>query len=277
MKRIALAGMAVLGMGAAGVGLAGTGLADMAVLAQEPARQVFRIPPGYIAADSLPDSAALVPPAPQPGSPAERRDKAASRVALAAYGTPRWAVATSDADLFTPKATGALSCAAGFAVSPETTPATDRLLRRLMGDFGRATGNAKKLYNRDRPFEINRHPMCTPELTKPLAADGSYPSGHSAIGFGWAMVLSQLVPERTTQLMARGRAFGESRRYCNVHWQSDVEEGRVIAAAVFARLQDEPAYQADLKAARDELAATAHRAPDRDCAAEAAALAGLGG
>ena len=88
------------------------------------------------------------------------------------------------------------------------------------------------------------------------------------------MVLAQLVPDRTTQLIARGRAFGESRRYCNVHWQSDVEEGRVIAAAVFARLQSEPAYQADLAAARDELAKVPRQAPSRDCAAEAAALAG---
>lgn len=256
------------------IGLAALGALSVAVLADEPARPAFRIPPGYIAAENLPDSAALIPPAPIAKSAAEARDKAASKAALAQHGKPRWAAATSDADLFTPKATGALSCAAGFDISPQTTPALDHLLRRAMLDFGLATGRAKKLYNRDRPFEVNRQPMCTPELAKPLAADGSYPSGHSAIGFGWGMVMAQLLPDRTTQLMARGRAFGESRRFCNVHWQSDVEEGRVIAAAVFTRLQAEPAYQADLKAARDELASTPRQAPTRDCAAEAAALAG---
>lgn len=256
------------------IGLAALGAASVAVLADEPARPAFKIPPGYIAAENVPDSAQLVPPAPARKSGAEQRDKAASKVALAAHGTPRWTVATSDADLFTPKATGALSCAAGFDISAQATPALDKLLRRVMIDFGLATGKAKKLYNRDRPFEVNKRPMCTPEITRMLEADGSYPSGHSAIGYGWGMVLAQLVPDRTTQLMARGRAFGESRRFCNVHWQSDVEEGRVIAAAVFARLQAEPAYQADLQAARDELAKAPRQTPSRDCAAEAAALAG---
>lgn len=256
------------------IGLAALGAASVAVLADEPAKPAFRLPPGYIAAENLPDSAQLIPAAPAARSGTQARDKAASKAALAAHGTPRWRVATSDADLFTPAATGALSCAAGFEISPQATPSLDRLLRRVMLDFGLATGKAKKLYNRDRPFEVNRQPMCTPELTKALAADGSYPSGHSAIGLGWGMVLTQLLPDRTTQLMARGRAFGESRRYCNVHWQSDVEEGRVIAAAVFARLQAEPAFQADLQAAREELAKNSRQPPSRDCAAESAALAG---
>lgn len=256
------------------IGLAALGAASVAVLADEPAKPAFRLPPGYIAAESLPDSARLIPPAPAARSGTQARDKAASKAALAAHGTPRWSVATSDADLFTPAATGALSCAAGFEISPQATPSLDKLLRRTMLDFGIGTGKAKKLYNRDRPFEVNKRPMCTPEAARMLEADGSYPSGHSAIGFGWGMVLAQLLPDRTTQLMARGRAFGESRRYCNVHWQSDVEEGRVIAAAVFARLQAEPAYLADLQAARDELAKVQRQPPSRDCAAESAALAG---
>lgn len=256
------------------IGLAALGAVSVAVLAEEPAKLVFKLPPGYIAAENVPDSAVLIPPAPTPKSATAARDKAASKLALAQHGQPRWQVATADADLFSPKATGALSCAAGFEISPTATPVLDKLLRRTIVDFGFATGKAKKLYNRDRPFELNKQPICTPEMAQGLAADGSYPSGHSAIGFGWSMVLAQLVPDRTTQLVARGRAFGESRRYCNVHWQSDVEEGRVIAAAVFARLQSEPAYQADLAAARDELAKVPRQAPSRDCAAEAAALAG---
>ena len=261
MKRIMLSALAVLSM------------ASMAVLAEEPARQMSKMPPGYIAAENLPDSSALVPPAPAANSATEKRDKAASKAALAAHGTPRWTVATNDADLFTAGATSALSCAAGFEISPQTTPALDRLLRRSMIDFGLAAGKAKRRYNRVRPFKVNKQPMCTPDQAGVLAADGSYPSGHSAIGFGWGMLLSQLLPEQTTRLMARARAFGESRRYCNAHWQSDVEEGRVVAAAVFARLQSEPAYLTDLQSAREELAHMPRPAPARDCAAEAAALA----
>ncbi|MDP3907359.1 phosphatase PAP2 family protein [Novosphingobium sp.] len=230
--------------------------------------------PGYLALEAVPDSAALVPPAPAKKSGTEARDKAASRVALAARSTPRWAFAASDADLFSPKATGALSCAAGFEISPQTTPKLDKLLRRTIIDFGFSTYRAKQKFNRDRPFETNKRPICTPDQDAMLRKDGSYPSGHSAIGFGWGLMLAGLVPDRATQVVSRGRAFGESRRFCNVHWQSDVEEGRIVAAAVYARLQADAAYQADLAAVREELASAPRQAPARDCAAEASALAG---
>jgi acid phosphatase (class A) len=69
------------------------------------------------------------------------------------------------------------------------------------------------------------------------------------------------------------RAFGDSRRVCNVHWLSDVEEGRLIAPAVIARLHADPAFVADLEAARAEVGAARKTPPGRDCAAEAAALA----
>ena len=80
-------------------------------------------------------------------------------------------------------------------------------------------------------------------------------------------------PDRRKQFMRR--AFTDSRRVCNVHWASDVEEGRVIGSAVVARLHDNADFKADLAAARSELAALRAKgaAPSRDCAQEAARLA----
>ena len=88
-------------------------------------------------------------------------------------------------------------------------------------------------------------------------------------------MLTQAAPERTDALLARGRNFGESRLVCNVHWQSDILQGRFLGAGTFARLQSDPAFRADMDAAATELAAARAQglAPDRDCAAEATALA----
>lgn len=225
---------------------------------------------GYLENAAPEDSLLLSPPPPAAGSPAEARDIEASRAALALRGTARWEVATADAELRAPSATSALSCAAGVAISPATTPKLDKLLRRSMADFGLSTSAIKDRYKRPRPFVTNGAPICTPEAEAGLRGNGSYPSGHSAIGYGWGLVLAELIPARANALVARGRAFGDSRRVCNVHWLSDVEEGRVAAAAVFARLQSVPAFQNDLKAARAELR-KARTAPS-DCAAQAAAL-----
>jgi acid phosphatase (class A) len=229
--------------------------------------------PGYLPPGAAPDSTLLNPPPPAPGSAAEARDVAAAEAAIALQGTPRWALATQDALLSPTTATATFSCAAGLKIDGATTPKLNALLLRAASDLGRSTGRTKQKYMRPRPFTLNGKPMCTPEQDAVLRHDGSYPSGHSALGYGWGLILAEAIPDRTAQLVARGRAFGDSRRICNVHWLSDVEEGRIVAAAVVARLNAEPAFQADLAAARAEVTALKERNAGPDCAVEAAALA----
>ena len=228
---------------------------------------------GYLSAGSAPDSNLLIPPPPAPRSAAMARDMEAMRAAVALRGTPRWVQATTDALLFTPTATGVFSCAAGFHIGADTTPKLNALLRKTGPDLAMAVYPSKRKYMRARPFMTNHQPTCTPQDEALLRNDGSYPSGHSAIGYGWGLILAELVPDRSAQLVARGRAFGESRRICNVHWLSDVEEGRVVATAVFARLHAEPAFRADLDAARQEVQIEFMKKQALDCASENAVLA----
>lgn len=230
-------------------------------------------PVPYLTMEQMPDGRALVPPPPKAGSAAMARDLEAAQRAIALRGGARWKLATSDADLFDPAATATFACAAGRQIDAESTPATFRLLTRTGVSFANSTASAKNQYMRPRPFMENGQPSCTPDAESHLRHNGSYPSGHSAIGYGWSLVLAELIPDRTTALIARGRAFGDSRRICNVHWLSDIEEGRVTATSVFVRLQASPAFQSDLEAVRQELASSPAVAPKRDCAAEATALA----
>jgi acid phosphatase (class A) len=62
---------------------------------------------------------------------------------------------------------------------------------------------------------------------------------------------------------------------CNVHWQSDVIEGRLVGAAVVDRLHADPVFRADLESAKTELAVVRAKGlkPARDCKVEADALA----
>ncbi|WP_395394708.1 phosphatase PAP2 family protein [Novosphingobium sp. BL-8A] len=227
----------------------------------------------YLPRGGAPNSLLFNPAPPAPGSAAKARDEEAAAAAIAMQGTPRWEQAKIDADLFTPKVTDTFSCAAGFRIGAETTPKVQALLMKSMMDFGLASYPTKNRYQRPRPFMENGKATCTPDQEAMLRKDGSYPSGHSAIGFGMGLILADLVPDRAGELVARGRAFGESRRICNVHWLSDIEEGRIVAAAVFARLNAEPAFVADVAAARAELAEKRASLPVPDCARENAALA----
>ncbi|MDF0545361.1 phosphatase PAP2 family protein [Sphingobium sp. H39-3-25] len=238
--------------------------------ATAPASMSPRLGQGYLKGGVMADSLALSPPPPAPGSASEARDREASAAGLALKGSARWSLATRDADLFGPGATGALSCALGVDISAKTTPRLDRLLRRTIADLGMSTSAIKHAFNRERPFTVNRQPTCTPDWESMLVKDGSYPSGHSAIGYGWGLILAELRPERAALLVARGRAFGDSRRICNAHWLSDIEEGRIAAAATVSRLNADPAFQKDLKGARAELKRA--KAQPRDCDGERAAL-----
>lgn len=230
---------------------------------------------GYLSRAQIPDSLALLPPPPAQGSAAYAADVEAYRALTALQGGARGRQATRDADLQFPQAAGAFACALGVTISEQATPNLNMLLRRTLTDAGVVAYKAKEKYRRTRPFVAFDAPSCTPADEAMLRKDGSYPSGHAALGWAWALMLTELAPERTDALLQRGRSFGQSRGICGVHWKSDIEAGRLVGSATVARLHDSAVFRAQMAAARDELARqrTAGQVPSAaDCAAEAASL-----
>lgn len=230
---------------------------------------------GYLPRAALPDSLALLPPPPLAGSPAAQADEAVFRQTRALAGSPRWALAAQDANLQFPAAAGVFACSLGFDVTPEQTPHLYTLLRRTLPDAGLSTYKAKDHYKRLRPFAALGGTSCTPDDEAKLAKDGSYPSGHSALGWAWALILAELAPDKANAILARGTAYAQSRVICGVHWQSDADQGRMMGAATVARLHADPVFKAQLQAAGNEVkqALAAGKPPaGRDCGAEAAAL-----
>jgi acid phosphatase (class A) len=208
---------------------------------------------GYLPADDLPNSLLLAPPPPVEGSAAFARDEEVSRESFTLRGTKRWDQAIKDADLHFPAAADAFADALGFRITETDTPHLYMLLRRTLTDAGLSTYTAKNHYVRKRPFMVNGQPIGTPDDEEALRNDGSYPSGHTAIGWAWSLILCEIVPERTDAILARGREFGQSRVVCNVHWQSDVDEGRIMGASAVARLHADEGFLADLNGAKAEV------------------------
>jgi len=230
---------------------------------------------GYLSRAEMPDSLALLPPPPSEGSAALAADVEAFHKLTAMRNGPRGELAIKDANLRFPKASETFACALGINISESTTPHLNMLLRRTLSDAGLSTYKAKDHYQRTRPFVALKQPMCTPAEEAALAKDGSYPSGHSALGWAWALVLSELAPERTDALLQRGRAFAQSRGICGVHWKSDIEAGRLMGSAAVARLHDNAVFKAQMAAAKQEIAQTRAQGqvpPAPACAAEAEAI-----
>lgn len=229
---------------------------------------------GYLPSEALPNSLALIPLPPEEGSAAFGLDTDVQKRSSKFVDTPRWELAAVDAELMFPAAAETFSCALGIAITKEETPYLYRLLRRSLADAGLSTYTAKDHYKRVRPFAAKAEPTCFPKDEDHLKNDGSYPSGHTAIGWAWALILTEIAPERADRIIARGRAFGESRVICNYHWYSDVMEGRFMGAATVAKLHADPTFCADLAAAKAEYAVAVAKGlvPSGDCEAEAETL-----
>ena len=209
---------------------------------------------GYLSAEEYPNSLELLPPPPANGSAAQMYDVEISEKYTSLTDTARIKLAQKDAILTFPEAFDAFNIILDIPISQEKTPNLYMLLRRSLADAGLATYAAKNNYSRARPFMVNDLPELDFSSEVDLRKDGSYPSGHTAIGWAWALILTEVYPAQTDVIIERGRQYGISRMICNVHWNSDVEAGRFIGSAAVAKLHANKQFLIDLDAAKKELA-----------------------
>jgi acid phosphatase (class A) len=207
---------------------------------------------GYLMPDAL-DGTAILGPPPAVDSAQGRADRTTFNDTRALQGSARWKQAQQDNDLWTGGAQKRYACALGREISETATPATQRMMRRIELDVRTVGTPPKDFYDRKRPPLGNDQPICVPR-EKWLETNASYPSGHSMTGWAWALALSEIEPQKANALLTVGREIGHSRIICGVHFASDVDAGRTLGAAMFAQLHSDPAFTADLKAAKAELA-----------------------
>jgi acid phosphatase (class A) len=226
----------------------------LAVLVAATAGSAAQRQTGYLAADKVPDATPLIGPPPTKGSGSLQGDVATYEATRALEGTPRWTLAKRDAEFGAKAFLDDVSCGLGVTLTPQNAPTLFRLLDKATVDSDAADHAAKDIYRRDRPFIDHPGDICVPRENW-LVKSYSYPSGHSTFGWTAGLILAELAPDRGAAVLGRARAYGESRVVCGVHYQSDVQAGRVVASAVFAALENDPGFKADLAKARSELAA----------------------
>ena len=141
------------------------------------------------------------------------------------------------------------------------------ILFRYFGRFANTV--LKDQYRRKRPFLRDSGPICIPR-DQFLVNSYDYPSGHSMLGWMTGLILAELEPDHAVTILARARAYGESRVFCGVHTASAVEAGRVAAAALVAELHGLPEFRQDQEAAKKELAELRqqHQTALQSCPAE---------
>ncbi|MFT9207905.1 acid phosphatase [Acetobacter orientalis] len=208
----------------------------------------------YHVANTAPDATAYLPPPPIAGTARQQEDDTVFAQTRALQGSARWALAQADAVEHIPAMLKGFSCAAGFVLDADKAPHLVALLRKVRQSEKADVKLAKDHWQRPRPFVGTHEAVCTEGDRWRLSSSGAYPSGHTTWGWSTALVLSELLPERSTALLQRGRVYGESRIICGVHWVSDVQEGYLVGAAEIATMHGDADFRADMEAARAELA-----------------------
>ena len=223
-------------------------------MAQEKVRDVSTNPELYFLHESdVASSLKLLPPPPQPGSAQFNYDEAQYRWGKMQRITPRGRQAFEDAKIGDGGIEHAFSEAFGMEISRTATPEIDKLITKVVNDAGDlSTREAKQHYMRMRPFMFYGEPSLTPADEKGLSTNGSYPSGHTAIGWATALVLTEINPSRKDEILKRGFEYGQSRVICGVHYQSDVDAGRVVAAGVVASLHADKGFTKQMAKAKKE-------------------------
>lgn len=197
------------------------------------------------------DSAFFLPPPPAFDSLTFMADQAKHQEGLYLRKTSRGNQAVLDAIAL--KLHEVFSPAFGIQITKEETPEIYKLIYSVAGELGdMATRSAKQNNFRMRPYVFFKETTCYPDEEKELATNSSYPSGHSARGWGLALILAQINPDKKEEILKRGFDIGQSRVICGYHWQSDVDAGRLAGAAGVATLQANPIFQKNLAKAKEE-------------------------
>jgi len=127
-------------------------------------------------------------------------------------------------------------------------PELDAFFRQLEKDSDAFVRPAKHIYPRPRPF------VTDPELVAlSHEKDGSYPSGHSTRGMMYALILSDLMPELKSKLIARGEEIGWDRVIGGEHYPSDVIAGRYLGTALARSGLADDRFQGEIAKVKAEL------------------------
>ena len=202
----------------------------------------------YFHTDEMPNAVNYLPPPPDSASAHFAYDMSQYFWGKSIRDTERGQMAIEDADCSTSHLMEIYSPYMGVTLSATSTPAIYTMMSNALHTGGKGVSRCKNHYQRVRPFQRYGEEVATGESL----GQTSYPSGHTNRGWLAALLLVEVNPAAQDAILKRGYEFGQSRVIVGAHWQSDVDAGRVVASACFARLHTDSTFLSQMAAAKAE-------------------------
>ena len=144
----------------------------------------------------------------------------------------------------------------GLEITKEETPEIYSILQDVCASCDSIYSDAKAYFDRKRPYAYYNEGTIVPEKEEKHRNEGSYPSGHTVLGWTSALLLADInqSPQAMEGLLARGYEFGQSRVIAGYHWQSDVDAGRMAGNVLYQLIRNHERFIGQLAKARAEFA-----------------------
>jgi acid phosphatase (class A) len=137
-------------------------------------------------------------------------------------------------------------------------PETMAFLQKVQKDTERVTDIGKPFWHRKRPYEDY------PALTNVFKTNGipmpdepsntGCPSGHSTRGTVFALLLSELIPDKQKEILDVGQRMGWNRVILGMHYPADVYAGRVLGIAIVRDMKANRGFQKKFNLVKAEIA-----------------------
>jgi len=137
----------------------------------------------------------------------------------------------------------------GEKFTKEDLPVTAEFFHNVTATASAISGPAKDFWKRPRPsvFDARVKPCVK------VPSNAAYPSGHSTAGNLMAIILANMVPEKSAEIFDRGWAFAVNRIIGGVHYRSDSEAGRIAATLIAQRMFESSDFKADYERSKAEI------------------------
>lgn len=173
--------------------------------------------------------------------------------AKAERGTERGRQAIADAECSDEAFLSIFSQPMGITLNQKTTPAIAALMAEARKSLLSNAETLKKTSEfRKRPYVQLAEPTLIPAAEGTKAEESSFPSANAEMGWGLAMLLVEIAPEHQNDILKRGFEYGRSRVIAGYNYATDVQSGRLMAAAVMAHLHANPDFMKLVEKAKNE-------------------------
>lgn len=164
--------------------------------------------------------------------------------------TGRGELAKADADCSLESILALFSEPLGVKMDSKSTPKLTALAAEAVKALkANASDLADSAPFRKRPYvQLGEKPFAGADNR----TESSYPSAESEIGWGIALLFTEIAPDKANDILSLGFRIGESGIITGQHWATDVTAARIMAALSMARLNSDEGFRKLLTEARKE-------------------------